>query len=401
MDITRVIRGGTKRIIQRGVNTLGYEISWHRLAPGPERQVHVPFDSIDGTWTPQKVETCKRLIRAYKETIAQDTQPLKSITDADIWTHIITENFGELLTYVENDDAERLSQFLTHFGRDYFPFGGITTGVDGYTQEDRSGPSVAFSYFNNLISLGEALGVLPVENPEQGNWGKNIHLSPNDIASSISERLGVSIAPPAGVIPVAGIATQQGLIHYRHINALYMATRIRDLTTDGDRVAEFGAGLGLTAFFLRKLGRSDITLFDIPITNIFSAFFLIGILGEDAVCLEGERINDHAIKIRANWNCTEVPDYHFKLVANQDSFPEINRRIFDAYVDQIKRISSSYFLSINHEVGDAGAQLNISRLLSSESDLERISRSPYWIRRGYVEELYRITKQKPLRPETL
>lgn len=402
MDIKRVIRRGTKRIIQRGVNTLGYEISWRRQAPSPQPQFHVPFDRIDGTWTPQKVETCKRLIRAYKATVAQDTSPLKSITDLDMWSHITRENFGELLAFVEDNDAERLSRFLTHFGRDYVWFGGITTGVDGYNQ-DRSEPSVAFSYFDKLVSLGEALGVLPVENPEQsenGNWGKNIRLSPDEVASSISKKLGINIAPPAGVIPVAGIATQQGLIHYRHINALYMAIRIRDLTTDRDRVAEFGAGLGLAAFFLRKLGRSDITLFDIPITNIFSAFFLIGVLGEDAVCLEGERINDHAIKIRANWNCTEVPDRHFKLVANQDSFPEINRRIFDAYVDQIKRISSGYFLSINHEVGDAKAQLNISRLLSSESDLERISRSPYWIRRGYIEELYKISKQMPRNTST-
>jgi hypothetical protein len=365
--------------------------------------IRVPFDTIDGTWTRQKVETCKRLIRAYKTTIVQDTSPLKSITDSDLWSQITRENFGELLAYVENDDAERLSRFLTHFGCDYVWFGGITTGVDGYNHRDRRAPSVAFSYFDKLVSLGEAIGVLPVENPEQGengNWGKNIRLSPDEVASSISKKLGINIAPPAGVIPVAGIVTKQGLIHYRHINALYMAMRIRDLTTDGDRIAEFGAGLGLAAFFLRELGRSDITLFDIPITNILSAFFLIGVLGEDAVCLEGERIHDDAIKIRANWNCTEVPDRHFKLIANQDSFPEINRRIFDAYVDQIKRLSSGYLLSINHEVGDAVAQLNVSRLLGSGSGLERISRSPYWLRKGYVEELYKITNKYPCVPKT-
>jgi hypothetical protein len=249
---------------------------------------HVPFDAIDGIWTPQNVETCKRLIRAYKATIAQGPNPLKSITDVDLWSRITQENFGEMLSYVENDDAEKLSCFLTHFGRDYVWFGGITTSVDGYNHWDRSDSSVAFSYFDKLVSLGEALGLLPAENPEQGengNWGKNIRLSPDEVASSISEKLGINIAPPAGVIPVAGIATRQGLIHYRHINSLYMGTRIRDLTTGGDRIAEFGAGLGLVAFYLRKLGRLDITLFDIPITNMLSAFFLIGVLGQDAVCL--------------------------------------------------------------------------------------------------------------------
>jgi hypothetical protein len=104
-------------------------------------------------------------------------------------------------------------------------------------------------------------------------------------------------------------------------------------------------------------------------------------------------MHDHTTKIRANWNCTEVPDRHFKLIANQDSFPEINRRIFDAYVQQIKRTCSGYFLSINHEVGDPIEQLNVSKLLGAESGLARIAQSPYWIRKGYVEELYRVTNK--------
>jgi len=105
------------------------------------------------------------------------------------------------------------------------------------------------------------------------------------------------------------------------------------------------------------------------------------------------------VKIRANWNCVEIPDGHLRLTANQDSFPEINRKIFDEYLRQIKRNTTDYLLSINHEVehGIAGGEkhLNVSKLIGSDPEMKRIYRGPYWIRRGYVEELYRIRPSSP------
>ena len=142
------------------------------------------------------------------------------------------------------------------------------------------------------------------------------------------------------------------------------------------------------------MGRRDITLFDIPTTNVLSGFFLIGALGDDAVCLEGEDLRPDTIKIRANWNCTAAADDGFHITANQDSFPEINDKIFREYVRQIERSTSQYFLSINHEVEHAITEgvrhLNVSSMLRTESGMRRLYRAPYWLRRGYVEELYVI-----------
>jgi len=367
---------------------------------GRPRDLH--FAQTPGDWNPTRIAAAARLIRAYKATIGQNESPLKHITDTDLWTGITRENFAEMLGYVEKDDAEQLSRFLAQFGSRYTWFGGITTGVDGYSRWNKSERIVALSYFDNLISLAEGIGVLPAENPEQGaagNWGRNIQSDPDEVALAVSRQLGIDIVPPGGVIPVAGIRLRNGILHYRHINALYMAARIRDLTRPGDRIAEFGAGLGLVAFYLRKMGRSDTTLFDIPITNMLSGWFLLGALGDDAVCLEGEAPRPDAVKIRANWNCVEIPDGHLRLTANQDSFPEINRKIFDEYLRQIKRNTTDYLLSINHEVehGIAGGEkhLNVSKLIGSDPEMKRIYRGPYWIRRGYVEELYRIRPSSP------
>lgn len=360
-------------------------------------QIHVPFGKAGAQWSPDKIGTAARLIRAYKETVGQNDSPLKQITDTDLWTSITRDNFGEMLGFIERDDAEQLSRFLADFGSTYTWFGGITTGIDGYNHWNTDEQAVAFSYFDKLLCLAEALGVLCAENPEQGpagNWGRNIRRDPDSVAAAIAEHLGIDIIAPQGVIPVAGIKLTNGLLHYRHINALYMAARIREFTNAPDRICEFGGGLGLVALYLHRMGRKDSTLFDIPITNVLSGWFLLGALGKDAVSLEGEPMRPGTIKIRANWNCVHTPDRHFRLTANMDSFPEINRRIFDEYVRQIKRTTTGYFLSINHEVehaiSDDARHLNVSRLLGTDSGMKRVYRAPYWIRRGYVEELYRI-----------
>lgn len=354
----------------------------------------LPFGKMDAEWSAGKVATSRRLIAAYNATVGQQSQ-LKQITDDDLWSALTRDNFGEMMNFVRSGDAERLSRYLVNFGKDYTWFGGITTGVDGYNHWDPSEEAVAYTYFDKLVCLGEGLGVLSVENPEQGtggNWGKNIQLSPSEIVDTIEAHLGINILPPEGVIPVAGLRVRKGLLHYRHINALYLAVRIRDLTSPTDRICEFGGGLGLAALYLSRLGRPDVTLFDIPIVNILSGHFLIGALGEDAVCLEGETPKSDAIKVRANWNCAEEPGASFRLAANQDSFPEINRRIFDEYVREIRRITVDYFLSINHEdehpITGGAQHLHVSRLLGSEPGFTRRYRAPYWLRRGYVEELY-------------
>ncbi|WP_136622578.1 MULTISPECIES: hypothetical protein [Mesorhizobium] len=356
----------------------------------------LPFGKKDAQWNPEMVVTCRRLIAAYKATMLQESR-LKQITDDDLWSALMRDNLGQMFSLIHAEDAEQLSRYLVDFGKEYTWFGGITTGIDGYTYWDRDEQFVAYSYFDKLLCLGEALGVLSVESPEQGTdgkWGKNSLQDPDEILDAIEAQLGIHIIPPEGPVHVAGLKIRDGLLHYRHINALYLATRIRDIAAPEDRICEFGGGLGLAAFYLNRMGRKDVTIFDLPIVNVLSGYFLIGTLGQEAVCLEGEPSRSDAIKLRANWNCSNEADGTFRVTANQDSFPEINRRIFDEYVQQIKRITSGFFLSINHEgeqlIAGGARLLHVSKLLGADRSFVRTYRSPYWLRRGYVEELYRI-----------
>ena len=130
------------------------------------------------------------------------------------------------------------------------------------------------------------------------------------------------------------------------------------------------------------------------------AYLLATTLGADAVCLEGEEARRDAVKLRAHWTCSDEETASFRVAANQDSFPEISRRTIEEYAREIARITSGYFLSINHEsehpISSGGARhLVVPRLLERAPGFRRLSRAPYWLRRGYVEELYRVQAEPP------
>ena len=366
------------------------------MHPKPLSMGPLPFGLSDADVSNEKIVATRRLIAAYRASKAQNSA-LKTIGGDDLWTSLVKKELSNLLRMIEDADALNLARALCDFGKTYVWFGGISTGVDGFNHSNRDVQAVAYTYLDKLVSLGEALGVLSAESPEVGanaNWGHNVRIAPQAIVDAIEEHLDIPIVPPGGIIHVAGLSLRQGLLHYRHINSLYLAVKIRDLTAPSDAICEFGGGLGLAAFFLWKLGRTNTTLFDLPIVNFISGFFLICALGADAVCLEGEPQLESAIKIRAYWNCTQMHDKSIKLTANQDSFPEISRALFDQYLKEIHRFTQDDFLSINHEsesaITSSTRHLNVSKLLQRDPRFKRLYRVPYWLRRGYVEELYRI-----------
>lgn len=82
---------------------------------------------------------------------------------------------------------------------------------------------------------------------------------------------------------------------------------------------------------------------------------------------------------------------------NEDSFPEINEKIVKSYLKQIKTNTKSYFLSINQESQNTMMIKNldqhiVSQLILEEGGFDQIYRFLYWMREGYVEELYKINR---------
>jgi hypothetical protein len=75
---------------------------------------------------------------------------------------------------------------------------------------------------------------------------------------------------------------------------------------------------------------------------------------------------------------------NYDLVINVDSLTEMARDTARAYVGALRE-RAAIFLSINHEYNAFTV-----RDILAESGLNATTRMPYWLRRGYVDEVFEL-----------
>ena len=142
---------------------------------------------------------------------------------------------------------------------------------------------------------------------------------------------------------------------------------------------EIGAGLGRTAYYANLLGVKGYTILDIPLTNAAQGYFLGRVLGPDAVRLNGEAIGGPLL-IQPSTAMKENVE-RYDLIVNVDSWTEMAPEVAAAYWDYAKSVTRTV-LSINHEHN----AFTVRSMYSKDSDV-RVTRYPYWVRKGYVEEI--------------
>ncbi|WOD40412.1 putative sugar O-methyltransferase [Nodosilinea sp. E11] len=329
-----------------------------------------------------------RLIKSYHKALEDEKYSLFRQEGEDLWTDLVRNELPELMETIDQKDPEKLGHYLMEFGQSFVWFGGITTCVDGYNR-NLDPRQVALTYWDKLVCLAECLGVVQFENPENGPWGDILHFNMDELLYGIEQEIGIDISLPLGIIYTDGLKIGDRLFHYRHINSLYSAIRIARLNCHGDAVCEFGGGLGMTAVYARRLGFVDYTIFDLPITCLLAGHYLMHAVGEASVCLYGETATEGSIKVLPYWECAVMPDNSFGLTVNQDSFPEISDNLISQYLLHIKRSTKNYFLSINHE---CFYPRTVRKFTKDSGGYEPVYRSKCWVREGYLEEVFRISK---------
>ena len=116
-------------------------------------------------------------------------------------------------------------------------------------------------------------------------------------------------------------------------------------------------------------------------TLIGQSIFLAATLGENAINLFGEERVGNQIKLIPikYLNTIKAVD----LVINVDSLTEMDHSSAKYYADFCND-QKLPFLSINHEANE----FTCAQVFDGLNGLFRASRSPYWFRQGYVEELF-------------
>ncbi len=146
------------------------------------------------------------------------------------------------------------------------------------------------------------------------------------------------------------------------------------------------------------MGVSSYQVFDLPHMNALQGFYLLKALPEAEIVLFGEERKTEGsphILISPNSQIHKSGPGVYDLVLNQDSFPEVNKAAVLQYLSWIRQSSRQCFLSINHESkppsgGSLNAQLSVPELVREAGGFDLKLRIPYWLRRGYVAELYQI-----------
>lgn len=342
--------------------------------------------------TTDDIKITSRILIAFKKAQEEEIK-LGFNKSVDMWDIIRENHLSEFQDLLEKDNIEEIANYLCNMHRQ-----GIVHGITQGESEFKNLSNKKNYYFaitfikDKLVSLAEALGVLPLEDPAQGISGENIYLDSGNLIRKINEKMGISIVFPEIDGGFLKMKTPEGNICFRDLSSVYVAWRIKNLIPNNEaKICEIGGGTAKTGTYLSRFKFKNYTLYDLPYVNIIQAFSLIKSCPDIDVSLYGE--SEKGFKILPYWKFFDDNE-RYDLIFNIDSFPEIDQDIVVKYLDKISTVSK-LFLTINQEsrgslLVDKKIQNVVSQLIEKMTKFERVYRFLFWMRNGYVEELYKV-----------
>ena len=237
---------------------------------------------------------------------------------------------------------------------------------------------------DSLANFADAIGARRLTYPESPK--RDLYDSPDAILDRIDETLSRSIQFPNPYADELGLKTRRGVVGFRAIQSLYQGWRIAQFARGNDafKVLEIGAGLGRTAYFAHQFGVRNYSIIDVPLTNAAQGYFLGRTLGPDNVKLYGEP-GAAAVTIHSASELATL-EGRYDLIANVDSLTEMTQETARSYWSFAKRAAPT-ILSINHEFNP----FTFRELYAGDASVF-VERYPYWMRRGYVEEIVHVLR---------
>jgi hypothetical protein len=348
----------------------------------------------DPTPDPRDQQIYSAVRAAYQRQLNETAQ----VVLPDVWAGFIDVHRKYLDGLFASSDEAALESLrnlfitpLTHgFQQGSSSFSSLTDPATGALTQEH----ILKEHVDKLVALAEALGVINVENPEQGELGTHVHGDPDRLLDLIENEIGHRIEAPKFSGGLYGLKTRRGLFTNRDFVGIYVAHRLSQIVSDKSApLCEIGAGAGYVAYYGAQFGFRNFTLIDLPSTNFAQGFFLSRNIQDLKIYLyEGlERfVESDGIKVYPPQLYQKAPRKFFEIILNVDSLPEIDQGVASDYLQIAKRIGKM-FLSINQEsmaVHLGRPQLRVNKLFKNVGGFTRLGRYPFWLRKGFVEELY-------------
>jgi hypothetical protein len=331
-----------------------------------------PFGRTEALADVDDRELVSRIVAAYQASIAVSPKPSQSMWE------VIAEKNGDVHEALARGQIDEVQRLLRYPGKTdlFYGFENLARSLN------TEGPGLephSVKIYQDLLFLAEATGVKRRWNPEND---KRFPLPSIDkLLVLIDEGVGHRVVFPNPCPGEIGLFSSRGIIGERAIQAIYQAWRVYHLVKGNRdaRIVEVGAGLGRTAFYAAQFGLHNYTIVDLPLTSVAQGYFLGRTLGPDAICLFNEERSGIAILPPLAFLNSQD---RYELVLNADSLTELDHETANAYCEAF-RDRANVFLSINHEVNP----FTVHKLYAAIAR-PAVSRAPYWMRAGYVEEIF-------------
>ena len=144
------------------------EVISHKFYKNPVIESLIVPDLIAGQ---KDIYYAERLLKAYHFAVKDYQSP-----SYDLWT-FNSKHQSKFLLLLKNNDPGKLAQYLCNMNKEDATIGTVQGNYE-YKRillDSSYRKYLALMAKDKLVSLAEALGVLPIENPEQGYYGRNIH----------------------------------------------------------------------------------------------------------------------------------------------------------------------------------------------------------------------------------
>ena len=313
------------------------------------------------------VNLMKRLCDYYEERVKTDSKIVGSYE----WDGIIASH-TEFVEILKSKDTDRLHEYLSNMfskplcqgtaqGQNFFET--LRRDIDEIQK------NTGFAIYDKFLSVMEANAVIPAFSPEEyqkkQDFLKFYTISPDDYLDMLERSFDCDLKAPEFQGSHFGIKTERhGLYSDRDVMALGIAIRIKETYWNRSdiRIADLGGGVGHLTYWLNKLGFTNITYVDVPTVTISAMYFL-----------ETNGIRNTIFVSPDDF------DGDYDLVINVDGLTQYSKEAAESYSSRIEA-KAKHFLSINREFDEFR--------VSDVCKMRRISRNPFWLRRGYIEEDY-------------
>ncbi|MEI9919615.1 MAG: putative sugar O-methyltransferase [Bacteroidota bacterium] len=277
-----------------------------------------------------------RIIKSYnlakKDQVGLDAR----FQVGDEWIGIYKQHMGKAMQALTDGDVNKVAAIYENFFRE-----SCSVGLHGI------GGDMTKRYYGNSISLKDKLVYISDVLHRYRMWRSLV--GPHVPVDALETPL---IGNPYGYkLDGKFIRATADYLHF-------YATQIGRLLSDESgrkAVMEIGGGFGGMAYFLVR-DNPDISYVDVdlPENMALTAYYLMHAFPDKKILLYGEgeitreAIHNHDIVLLPNFSITSLPNQSANLVFNSYSLAEMSPGTIELYINEMMRITTSYFYHINH-----------------------------------------------------